>query len=137
MCNTKYLRKAILTLMILIGTGIFFGAHSHAYATDKAALEQQFHQAFNQMLKDPANVDLTTRYAELAVELGDYEAAIPPLERLLMNDPEQNDVKLELGVLYFLLNSHNIAKEYLGEVANSGTATPEQIKRANEYLAKM
>lgn len=109
----------------------------HAYADNKTALNQEFQAAFNAMIDNPSDIKLTTRYAELAVEIGDYESAIPPLERLLMTNPDLVDVRLEVGVMYFLLNSHGLAKEYLNEVKNSTLATPEQIKRADEFLAKM
>src|SRR5439155_22537992 len=49
-------------------------------------LETQADQLFNQLLKDPKNVDLTLRYAEAAAKLGNYEAAISSLERLLLLD---------------------------------------------------
>lgn len=109
----------------------------HAYAADKAALERQFNDAFTAMLNDPSDVALTMRYAELAVDLGDYESAIPPLERLLMANPNLLDVRLEVGVMYFMLNSHAMAKEYLLGVKNNNKATSEQIKRAEEFLARM
>lgn len=130
-------KMTILSLMLLALVGVVSVAPGHAYATENAALEQEFQSAFEAMLSNPSDVSLTTRYAELAVKLGDYESAIPPLERLLMADPEQLDVRLEVGVLYFLLNSHSMAKEYLNGVKQSGKATPDQIKRADEYLAKM
>lgn len=137
MFSIKNCKMAILSLALVLGVGMVSGAPGHAYATDKAALQQEFQGAFEAMLSNPADVKLTTRYAELAVQLGDYESAIPPLERLLMADPDQLDVRLEVGVLYFLLNSHSMAKEYLSGVKNSGKATPEQVKRADEFLAKM
>ncbi len=136
--NNKKRREGALfsvcfALMLTLGSV----APGHAYATDKAVLEQQFNEAFSAMLDNPADTKLTMRYAELAVELGDYESAIPPLERLLMVNPDLVDVRLEVGVMYYLLNSPAMAKEYLYEVKKSGKATPEQVKRADEFLAKM
>lgn len=137
MFSIKNLDKAIFTLGLIAFLALFSGANSHAYANDQVNLKQQFDAAFEAMLNNPADVKLTTRYAEVAVAMGDYESAIPPLERLLMQNPDQLDVKLEVGVLYFLLNSHGMAKEYLGGVKSSGKATPDQLKRADEYLARM
>lgn len=130
--KTRVLSLAAAALLYVLPV-----ASGHAYATDQAVLEQEFNAAFNAMLSNPSDVALTTRYAELAVEKGDYESAIPPLERLLMMNPDLVDVRLEVGVMYFLLNSHSMAKEYLNEVKSSKLATPEQVKRADEYLAKM
>src|SRR3546814_7065864 len=35
-----------------------------------------FDQAFKSMLANPADLDVTFRYAELAIQIGDFEAAI-------------------------------------------------------------
>lgn len=137
LCSTKRIGKTILALHMAAALSVFAGAESRAGASDEGALRQRFNAAFEAMLNDPSDVTLTTRYAEAAVELGDYESAIPPLERLLMQDMDQPGVRLEVGVLYFLLRSHGMAKSYLNEVKSSGKATPEQVKRAEEYLAKM
>lgn len=137
MCNMVCLRITIFSLFAAAAIGAFSVAPGLAYATDKAQLEKEFNAAFNAMLSNPSDVALTTRYAELAVEKGDYESAIPPLERLLMTNPDLIDVRLEVGVMYFLLHSHSMAKEYLNEVKNNRQASPEQIKRADEFLARM
>lgn len=141
MCEGKKTRK----MLFLLAFAIFFSvsqvgsglAYAKDYSDNTTELKQEFNSAFNAMISNPSDVGLTTRYAELAVKLGDYESAIPPLERLLMINPDLVDVRLEVGVLYFLLNSHAMAKEYLNEVKDSGKASPEQLKRADEYLARM
>ena len=49
---------------------------------------QQFEQAFEHMLLDPANLDKSFKYAELGIQVGDYEAAISALERMLLYNPD-------------------------------------------------
>ncbi|MBV9967201.1 MAG: tetratricopeptide repeat protein, partial [Alphaproteobacteria bacterium] len=53
-------------------------------AQSRSELEAEADQLFSELLKDPKNVDLTLRYAEAAAKLGNYEAAISSLERLLL-----------------------------------------------------
>ena len=76
-------------------------------------LERQHEAAFQEIFKDPGNLDKTFRYAELAVELGNFEAAISALERMLLINPNLPRVRLELGVLYFRLGSYQLARTYL------------------------
>ena len=55
-------------------------------AQSKTELQREADQLFEQLLKDPKNVDLTLRYAEAAAKLGNLEAAVSSLERLLLLD---------------------------------------------------
>jgi tetratricopeptide (TPR) repeat protein len=139
MSNTGNAGKAIRALAVLGSVVMILGTAevAKAQARERAAVQQEFQAAFDVMLKNPADAQATTRYAELAVELGDYESAIPPLERLLMLNPKLTDVRLEIGVLYFLLHSGAMAREYLEAVDNDPEATPEQKRRATEYLARI
>ena len=112
--------------------------HAAAASTPtQSQLQEDFQQAFWAMLADPADTEKTIRYAEIAVKLGDYEAAVPPLERLLMLNPKMPKVRLEVGVLYYLLNSKEVARGYLSDVKNDPGAAPELIQRAENYLAKL
>jgi hypothetical protein len=51
---------------------------------DRARLEAQKAALFQQMLRDPANLDVTFSYADVSARLGDYEAAVSALERMLL-----------------------------------------------------
>ncbi len=132
----KKSRKAIYVLAcgLALGSGLSMPAEA---SRPMSPMERDFDKAFQEMLSDPADVDKTMHYAELAVKLNDYEAAIPPLERILMYNPDLPEIRLEVGVLYFLLNSHTVAKKYLMEVKNDGKADASLKKRADEYLARM
>jgi hypothetical protein len=55
-------------------------------AQSKAELQSQADQLFEQLLKDPKNVDLTPRFAEAVAKLGNLEAAVSSLERLRLLD---------------------------------------------------
>lgn len=135
MTTRRFFFPVVAILGLLLAVPVTSAAH--ASTAVQTELQQDFQQAFWDMLADPANTQKTIRYAELAVKLGDYEAAIPPLERLLMLNPKLPKVRLEVGVLYYLLNSKEVAKGYLSDVKNDPSASPELVKRAETYLAKL
>src|SRR5581483_4449762 len=69
--------------------------------------------------------------------LGNYEAAISTLERMLLFNRDLPRVKLELGVLYFRIGSYAIARSYFEEVIADPT-TPDQVKQnAGLYIAQI
>jgi hypothetical protein len=87
---------------------------------------------FAQSLADPANLDLALRYARLAAELGDLEAAVTALERVLFYDPEAVEARIDLGVLYERLGSFGLAREQFERV--SGRVSPERQAEIDRYL---
>lgn len=128
--------------IILCTTNVVWAASAaDAVATAQpkapADLKQELEATYQKLLKNPANVALNLRYAEVAIELKDYESAIPPLERLLFYNPGLDDVKLKLGILYYLLKSSDMARTYFTEVANSAGAAEELKVQANQYLKKL
>lgn len=129
---TRILRFIFITGALI---GVFMA--SDASARDKPQVEKEFLLAFDRMYKQPGNVALTLDYAKLAVEMEDYEAALSPLERLLMLNPSLPEVRLELGVMYFKLNSKLVAKEHLRLVAEDLSASEDVQKRAQAFLAKL
>lgn len=108
-----------------------------AQARSQDEVRAEFLKAFDVVYANPGDVEATLHYAKLAVELGDYEAALSPLERLLMINPQLPEVRLELGVMYYNLKSNLVAREHLQHVAEDATATEALKKRASDYLAKL
>lgn len=104
-------------------------------STPSAQTKAAYEAAFQETLKNPADPATLIKYADLAVQVGDLEAAISALERLLLIDADQPKIKLELGVLYFRLGSYEAARTYLEGARQSARATPETRGRADEYLA--
>lgn len=127
--------KKIYVLIIIVS--FCFATDVGAQERADSAIKQEFEQTFQKMLEDPANVDIALKYAQLAVSLGNYEAAIPPLERILIFNPNLPKIKLELGVLYYKLDSMKMAKSYFEGAAVSKDATDEIKNSANEYLQKI
>lgn len=122
-------RTSWLCLSALI---VVFAVADVAHATDPT--NARLHQAFLTMLDDPANIEKTLDYAQVAIELEDYESAIPPLERILFFNPSLNDVKLKLAMMYFHLKSYDVAKHYLLEIKQSNDVGKDVLIKTDEYL---
>jgi tetratricopeptide (TPR) repeat protein len=107
-----------------------------AAAAPTPQMRAAYDAAFQATLAKPADPDTLVKFADLAVQVGDYEGAISALERLLLIDGDQPEVKLELGVLYVRLGSFEAARNYFEEVLVSPTATEELKDKAEDYLEK-
>lgn len=123
----------VLSALAAVAAGMWV-TPVRAQQVPDSTLEQQFERAFQQMLRNPSDLDNTFRYAELAIRIGDYEAAISALERMLLFNPDLPRVRLELGVLYFRLGSYAIARTYL-QRALEGDNVPDDVRaRVATYL---
>jgi hypothetical protein len=97
----------------------------------------EYEAAFQDMLRNPTDPETTFRFARLAVRMGDLRGAISALERLLVVDADQPNVKLELGVLYSRLGSNEAARDYLESARLSSRADPATRKQAEQALAEI
>src|SRR5690349_11595505 len=88
------------------------------------------------MFDDPTNVDVTFRFAALATKLGDYEAAIGALERILLFNPRLARVKLQLGSLYFKLGAYKVARSYFEQARTAGAPADVQAE-AERFVAEL
>ena len=73
--------------------------HAQTGQSADSELQQRYDAAFQEMLKQPANLDVLFKFATLASQTGDLEGAISALERMLLIDANLPRVRLELGVL--------------------------------------
>lgn len=105
-------------------------------SVETARLEARKEALFQQMLRNPANLDVTFAYADVATRLQDYEAAVSALERMLLFNPYLPRVQLELGALYFRMGSFDIARDYFTKAAAANPPT-EVRARIDEYLAQI
>lgn len=101
------------------------------------ALERQYDAAFQEMLKKPADLDVLFRFATFAIQTGDLEGAISALERMLLVNPSLPRVRLELGVLYYRLESYEIARTYLDSALQSQSLPPDVESRARQFVAEI
>ncbi len=134
---SRILKHTIAGLALVVA-GLIGGAASpqELSAADRAQLEAQKEALFQQTLKDPANLDVTFAYADISAKLGDNEAAVSALERMLLFNPNLPRVQLELGALYFRRGSYDIARTYF-ERAAAANPPDEVKKRIQTYLAEI
>ena len=98
-------------------------AQGDSIPTDRAEL-------FAYLVRNPADVRATLRYADLSKEAGDIEAAIGALERVLFYKPDEPNTRLYLGLLYARLGSYDMARGYFESVMEH-PGTPQPIKDAS------
>lgn len=129
------LRGFVLAAVLAVGHQA--SAQQPSQPLDRLDLKQQHDILFAATVADPANVDTSFRYAEVATKLGDFEAAIGALERIIFYNPNLPRVRLELGVLYFRLGSYEMARSYF-ESAIAGDGTPIEVKsRVAGFLSEI
>jgi len=124
----------IIVLVVLFASA--WAAAQTAPDQDRARLEAEKASLFGQMLRNPANLDVTFAYADVSARLGDYEAAVSALERMLLFNPDLPRVQLELGALYFRMGSYTLARAYFARAA-AGNPPPEVRARIDQYLAEI
>ena len=107
----KVVAKAVSRSLAVLAVFLWiWPALGQTTQTAQANLQLEYDRLFQQMLRDPSNMDLMFEFAALANNLENYEAAIGTLERMLLINPDLPRVKLELGALYFRLDSYTIAR---------------------------
>ena len=105
-------------------------------ATERAALLARKDALFQQMLRNPGNLDTAFAYADVSAKLGDNEAAVSALERMLLFNPNLPRVQLELGALYFRMGSYELSRTYFEGLAAANP--PAEVKsRIETYLAEI
>lgn len=103
---------------------------------ERADLLKQQAELFQQMLKKPSDLDLAFKYADVSARLGDNEAAVTALERMLLFNPKLPRVDLELGALYFRMGSFDISRDYFNKAAAANPPADVQAK-INDYLGQI
>ncbi|MSO65265.1 MAG: tetratricopeptide repeat protein [Alphaproteobacteria bacterium] len=129
-----------LTAIVALVTALSFTpSRSWAQQTPgtDAQLAEDYDQAFQELFRDPGNLDKSFRFAELAVRRENFEAAISALERMLLVDPDLPRVRLELGVLYFRLGSFEIARSYLQPVLDTPNVPDDVRQRVKTFLTEV
>lgn len=91
--------------------------------------------AFQEVLKDPGNLEKNLTYATALVKSGDLEGAVAVLERLVLLFPERAELYLTLGKLYQRLNSDAAAAQAFDSAIGAPVTTPA-IKAEAEQLRK-
>jgi hypothetical protein len=139
--GVKFISAAEFVFCIAASVALCSGAAAQAidFPPPGAAsiVQLDYETLFRQMYKRPSNLEVSFKFTEQAVARGDYEAAIGTLERMLFFNPNLPGVKFELGVLYFNLDSFELARGYLQDAAK-GADVPDDIRaQAGAYLAEI
>ncbi len=125
-------------LAVIAGGALLLSCVSaQAQSGESIKTRAAYDAAFRETLSKPADPSTLLRYAELAIKVGDYEGAISALERLLLIDRDQPGVRLELGMIYYRLQSWEVARAYLEGARVSERATPETRARARQLIAEI
>src|SRR3954466_15910874 len=91
-------RAAMLLAPVMVALAVWTTAPAQELsAPERAALLSRKDALFDQMLRNPGNLDITFAYADVSAKLGDNEAAVSALERMLLFNPNLARVQLELG----------------------------------------
>jgi hypothetical protein len=120
----------IVALVVVLTTAL----QGFAQTPANMSLQSEQQALFDRTLKDPGNLDVAFRYAQVSTKLHDFEAAIGALERMLFFNPNLSRVKLELGILYFRLGSYEMAKSYFTNAIADPTAPTEIRAKVQAYL---
>ncbi len=99
-----------------------------------AASNPEYQALFKRMYANPTNLEVSFQFAELAARLGDYEAAIGALERILFYNPNLPRVKLELGVLYYKMGGYQVARSYFDQVRKTPGTPPDVLAKVDEFV---
>lgn len=102
-----------------------------------ASPRDDYERLFLITLKSPNDLDAAFKFAQLAAQLNEDEAAIGALERLLFYNPKLSRVRLELGVLYYKLKAYGQARVYFAS-AVEGEGVPDEVRaRAQAFIQEI
>ena len=91
---------------------------------------------YEQVLADPDNVDLNTRYAQSQIRRGNLRGAAATLERMLLIDPARVQVRLLYGVVLFRLD--NLSESESAFLAAREAKLPPSLRdEVDEYLRRI
>lgn len=99
-----------------------------------ASLKEQREASYRRLMERPSDHAETLLYTALCLRMADYESAISPLERILMKEPDNAKIRMQIGVLYKSLGSQLLARQYLDAVARDKKADASIVKQAKDHL---
>ncbi len=93
-----------------------------------------YKRAFAKLMTDPSNPENSFQFAREAIKSGDLQGGITSFERILKINPNLDNIKLELGVLYLRVGANELANRYLGEAVRSPEIPIPVKNRAKSIL---
>lgn len=105
-------------------------------AEERRATEAAPEIGYDDILKDPDNIELNYKYAQSLIQKGELRGAAATLERILMVDPALPRVRLLYGVVLYRLDSLREAQRELETL--SALEMPDSLREElDEYLARI
>lgn len=93
-------------------------------------------QLFDEISRNPDNLNSNYKYAKLAEKMGKYYESIAAYERMLIQNPNLDRVKLDLAFLYYKVGSMEDAKKLFMEVKSKNP--PQQVvSNIDKFLAEI
>lgn len=99
-----------------------------------SSLDRQIDEAFQRVLKAPADASAGNSYATLLVKAGNYEGAIAALERQLLDPQAPPTARMELAVLYYRLGSYAMSESLLRQTLEDTRLTADLRQLADNLL---
>ena len=103
-------------------------------AAARQALETGETVTYDQVLKDPDNLDLNFRYAKAQVARGDLVGASATLERILIINPHLPPIRLFYALVLYRLDNLEDAKQEFMKLQEDGTLPEEQRRQVAQHL---
>jgi hypothetical protein len=98
-------------------------------------VQRPLDEGFRRVMQNPGDIGVNQAYAKQLLDAGEYEKAIATLERILITDPTQTYVRIEIGSLYFRLGSYEAARSYFQRALADPNLAPELRAQAERFLA--
>ncbi|HSV52213.1 MAG TPA: tetratricopeptide repeat protein [Burkholderiaceae bacterium] len=114
--------------------GLLLSATASAQTDAASAMERQTNEAFRQVLQQPQDLGLWSRYAQLLVQAGNYEGGIAALERLLLEPNASPELRLEIALLYYRLGSYAMAEGMVREALGDSRLQGDKRNLAETLL---
>lgn len=106
-----------------------------AFLFSSSAVQAQVSSKAAPAIANADDAEQSFRYAAEAAAAGNIVGAISALERVLQNNPDLDNVKLELGLLYLRAGNLDLARSYLQQAVNAPNAPELARERARIALS--
>lgn len=106
---------------------------AQAPAGEETKLRERYEALFQEMFRNPRDLEVMFEFARVATLLEEYEPAISTLERMLIFNPALPRVRLELGALYYRIGAYAVAEGYFAQVAEDPNTPAAVMKRVAEF----
>lgn len=126
--------RRLFWLGALFVAGLAQPAAAESWWPLDTSLQQDYGAAYDALRADPGNPALLAAFANEASRIGNYEAAIGALEAILIQNPGLNQVRVELGVMYYRVGAFEVSRYHLRRALESGTLSPAAASRAQSFL---